>query len=137
MIWLICLILVALFIIINILIDISNNNSYNKEFDWACELSASANREYLGLKESILKKVEKFYGKETSEKLDKGTIVIGMNKNLVKFAYGKPEEIKEEYRNNVKIERWYYSKYVNRLGNTKYKLELLIENNLLEGWKDL
>ncbi len=137
MIWLIAIFIIVVYIGINISVDFGNNKDYNIAFDNACNISAKANKDYLDRKKTILNKVEKFYGKEVVSKLDKGTIYVGMNKALVKFAYGKPEEIREELKYNTRIERWYYNGYTNRLGNRKYRLELFIENNLLEGWKDL
>lgn len=137
MIWLIGISVIVIYIIINVSIDIGKKRDYEKAFDNACNLQAASNREYLSKKQEILSKIESYYGKDMAVKLEKGTITTGMHKALVKFAYGKPEDIREEYKYGNRIERWYYNGYVNRLGNIKYKLELLIENDRLEGWKDL
>lgn len=137
MIWLIAILIVLVYIGINVSIDIGNNKDYNIAFDTASDISLKANKDYLNSKAVILNKIESFYGKDIAYKLEKGTITTGMDKSLVKFAYGKPEDIKEEYKQGTRIQRWYYDGYTNRLGNRKYRLELLIENNRLIGWKDL
>lgn len=129
--------ILILYVLVNVLIDLANNADYNSEFKNASDLANKQFLEVQNIKNGILKKVEGFYSKEIKEKLDKGVITTGMHKTLVRFAYGNPEDIKEEFKYGNKVERWYYNGYVNRLGNIKYKLELLIENNYLQGWKDL
>ena len=129
--------ILILFVFVNVLIDLINNSSYNRKYN---EVSELANNEYLEVqnaKNIILKDIEAFYGKDIKAKLEKGIIVTGMHKTLVRFAYGNPKEVKEEFKYNKKVERWYYNGSTNRLGNVKYKLELFIENNYLQGWKDL
>lgn len=53
------------------------------------------------------------------------------------LSAGKPEDTKIELRNGCTIEKWYYGKFENRLGNIKYEQEVRIKNGHVDGWKDI
>lgn len=86
-----------------------------------------------GLKDSIAK----IYGQEIAEKVHAGTFWIGMPMHLLMVALGKANDIKESIYKGKTTEKWYYGKYQTRLGTYKYKLEIILENDEVVGWKDL
>lgn len=89
------------------------------------------------MKEKLLKDIANIYGENAAEKINQGKIWIGMPVSLLPLAAGKAQDVKESLYKNAKTEKWYYGRYVNRLGNAKYTLEVTIEDNTVAGWRDL
>jgi hypothetical protein len=102
------------------------------EFAW---ISAKGDSEKA--RNEMLSAIADVYGKEKAIKVDEGTIWEGMPSHLLLAARGGPEDTKEGYFKGKRTERWYYDAYATRLGTVKYKLELILENDALVGWKDL
>ncbi|MGA0556038.1 hypothetical protein ACO2Q8_05260 [Larkinella sp. VNQ87] len=99
-----------------------------------CDL---AYKEKEALKKNVFELMLKVYGAEITNKVSQRTIWVGMPVELLFVAKGRPAEMKENIYKNKVVDKWYYGKYTNRLGNTKYELEIIIENDIIVGWKDL
>jgi len=77
------------------------------------------------------------YGDEIGSKISIEEIWIDMTKEMLIDSWGKPEDTKEDIsRNKVKL-RWYYEGRETRQGTTVYKHEVRLENDIVEGWKEL
>jgi len=77
------------------------------------------------------------FGEEDANKILYGDIWIDMTKEMLIESWGSPEDTKEDIsRNKVKL-RWYYGSRETRQGTTAYKHEVRLENDIVEGWKEL
>lgn len=88
-------------------------------------------------KKKLMASITKVYGKEKANKVANGIIWIGMPMHLLLVAVGKANDIKESIYREKRVEKWYYGEYQTRLGTYKYKLEIIVENDEVVGWKDL
>ena len=62
---------------------------------------------------------------------------IDMTKEMMIDSWGKPEDAKEDVSRDKTKLRWYYGGRVTRQATTVYKYEVKLENDLVEGWKEL
>lgn len=97
----------------------------------------TARRNTLVAKEDLIKSIASVYGQTDAERVSNGKIWVGMNSDLLVASWGRAVEIKDNYVRGVRIEKWYYNPYLNRLNNLKFKLEITVEDNQVAGWKDL
>ncbi|PIQ49052.1 MAG: hypothetical protein COW03_07010 [Cytophagales bacterium CG12_big_fil_rev_8_21_14_0_65_40_12] len=88
-------------------------------------------------KRKLIDSIANIYGQEKAQKVNVGTIWIGMPMSLLMVALGKANDIKESVYKGITTEKWYYGEYQTRLGTYKYKLEITLENDEVVGWKDL
>lgn len=88
-------------------------------------------------KNKLIDTIAKIYGREKAEKVNVGTVWIGMPTPLLMVALGKANDIKESIYKGTTTEKWYFGEYQTRLGTYKYKLEITLENDEVVGWKDL
>jgi len=86
---------------------------------------------------NLFQSITDVYGNETADLVDKGNVYIGMPNFLLIIAKGYADNVKESFYKNIRIEKWYYGEYVNRLGNYNYTLEITLENDEVVGWKNL
>lgn len=110
------------------LIDDINTAERNKD---------RAYKEFNNAKKEMISTIDKVYGKISAERVDQGTIWIGMPDILLKVARELPEDIREEFYKGTKIHKYYYDSFTNRLGNKKYKFEITLENSEVVGWRDI
>jgi len=83
------------------------------------------------------KKLIDKYGDEIGSKIASGKIWIDMTKEMLIDSWGKPEDTTEDVSRNKTKLRWYYKGRVTRQATTVYKYEVKLENDLVEGWKEL
>jgi len=77
------------------------------------------------------------YGDASGNKVFNKEIWIDMTKEMLIDSWGKPEDTKEDIsRNKVKL-RWYYGGRATRQATTAYRYEVRLENDIVEGWKEL
>lgn len=88
-------------------------------------------------KKELFQEIAGIYGEESAARVDQGKIWMGMPVILLPLAAGKAQDTRESLYRSVKTEKWYYGRYLNRLGNAKYTLEVTIENGAVAGWRDL
>lgn len=119
------------------IMQISKSDSRKKIIDNAKRDYDLAYEEFFNTKEKLFTMIENMYGPEKSEKVKAGTIWIGMPMHLLMVALGKPDDTKENIYKNKTTEKWYYGEYQTRVGSYKYKLEIILENDQVVGWKDL
>ncbi len=86
---------------------------------------------------NLFHSMEEVYGKEIADIVDKGNLYVGMPNFLLIVAKGYANNVKESFYKNMRIEKWYYGEYVNRLGNYNYELEITLEDDEVVGWKNL
>lgn len=96
-----------------------------------------AEQESKQAKELMLTGITNAYGQDAADKVNGGKIWIGMPVLLLPLAAGKALDIKENLYKDSRTEKWYYGGHINRLGNTKYKLEVIVEDGTVAGWRDL
>lgn len=89
------------------------------------------------IKKKLIDSISKVYGKEKADKVRKGIIWTNMPAHLLKVSMGEGHNIKESIYKGTITQKWYYGRYQTRLGTYKYKLEVVLENNEVVGWKDL
>jgi len=62
---------------------------------------------------------------------------IGMPKKTLEGIWGEPEDEKQNVtKDKIKL-KWYYGGRTTRQGTIVYKCEVRLENDIVEGWKDL
>lgn len=132
----ICLI-IGLYFIINLILQLTKNTSRNKKIEEAKQNMFEANKAKNLAKENLIKEIAKQFDNNVAEKVSKGIIWNGMPDFLLIAAMGKANEIRESFLRGTTTEKWYFGGYRNRLGNVKYNLEVIVENNKVIGWKDL
>jgi len=131
------LFIVVLYLFITSLIQISKIKTRNSRIRIAQKEYSDAQYKESKLRFSLIKTIENLYGTDKAQKVDIGTIWIGMPETLLLIARGKANDIKQTiYHDNVK-EKWLYGAYETRLRTIKHKLEITVENNVVVGWKDL
>jgi hypothetical protein len=107
------------------------------KIDSAKKVFIKAKTETKNAKDELISAITKYYSKVEADKVSNNEIWIGMESDLIVASWGKANEIKDSYVGGKRIEKWYYNPYYNRLNNLKYKFEITIENNHIQGWKDL
>jgi hypothetical protein len=96
-----------------------------------------AEQESKQARQRMLTSITNAYGRDAADKVNGGKIWIGMPVLLLPLAAGKAQDIKENLYKDSRTEKWYYGGHINRLGNTKYKLEVTVEDGTVAGWRDL
>ncbi len=109
-----------------------NRTIENAEFDYL-----AAKTEYDTAYKKLFLNIAEFYGEARAAQVANGTLWPEMPSHLVIVARGEAEDVKTSFFKGKNTERWYYGGFVNRLGTQKYRLELIVENGVLVGWKDL
>lgn len=97
----------------------------------------NAIQETLVSKKELLNNILEIFGQNDVDRVNENKIYIGMNDKLLLASWGRPSEIKDSVIRGKLIEKYYYRPYINRLGNTKYKFEITLEEYIITGWKDL
>jgi hypothetical protein len=85
-------------------------------------------------KETLTEEVIKLFEDEVSKKVIGGTIWEGMPAFLLLISLGKPKRIKDILIDNKIQNKWIYGAYNNIKENTKYWLEIFIENEEIINW---
>jgi hypothetical protein len=116
-----------------------NEADSNREYKISIATTAysEAKKETETAKQDLIKFIAGIYGQADADRVSTGKIWIGMNSDLLIASWGRAGDINDSYVRGVRIEKWYYNPYYNRLNNLKYKFEITVENNEIKGWKDL
>ena len=69
--------------------------------------------------------------------MNNGDIWIDMTKEMLIESWGNPEDEKEDVSREKTKLKWYYASRTTRQGTTAYKHEVHLENDIVEGWKEL
>jgi hypothetical protein len=91
----------------------------------------------INLELDLYELVEKYYGIERAEQLKNKDIWYRMPIELLRMAKGHEDTNKKEVNGRSIIERLYFGKFINRLGNEKYSLEVKVKDGIVIGWKEL
>ena len=83
------------------------------------------------------KKLIEKYGEEFGSLIASKQIGIGMTKEMLLEALGKAADIKETVSKNSIKEKHYYFPRETRQKTTVYKLQVNIEDGLIDSWRDL
>lgn len=128
---------IILYLIIAGIMQYQAESERNQKIEFAEKKYKIAINDTKNSKKQMLKIITDISGEYDAKRVDEGTIWIGMDFELLLASWGKAFDIKENYSNGYKIEKWYFAPYYNRLNNLKFKLEVTLENNKVTGWKDL
>ena len=60
-----------------------------------------------------------------------------MTKDMLIESWGNPEEKKENISREKTKLKWYFGSRTTQQGTTVYKHEVRLENDIVEGWKEL
>lgn len=84
-------------------------------------------------KKSKQKELSLLYGDEFGRMIVNKKIGIGMNSEMLKKSWGRPDKVdgKVIRKNSIK-EYYHYGKYKNKRGNTSYKYRLTMLNDTLD-----
>ncbi len=96
-----------------------------------------ANDELAEIKAEVIAEISTVYNQELAEDVSKNKIWIGMPRNLLLLAKGVPDEVKNSSYKDTAIQKCYYGVYRTLLNNTRYKLEVTLENDEVVSWTDL
>lgn len=127
----------TIYLIYIVVMQMTKSDSRNHAIKLAQQDYDNAKNEKLHTKKKLIDSIAKVYGTEKAEKVNAGTIWMGMQMHLLMVALGKANDIKESIYKGTTTEKWYYGEYQTRLGTYKYKLEITLENDEVVGWKDL
>lgn len=125
------------YLIYIIAMQISKSDSRNAAISSAQQDYDNAKNDQRSTQRQLIDSIAKIYGQEKADKVNEGTIWMGMPMHLLMVARGKANDIKESIYKGTTTEKWYYGEYQTRLGTYKYKLEIILENDEIVGWKDL
>lgn len=89
------------------------------------------------LQTDLYQAVQAAYGEAVADKVRNAIVWVGMPEHLLYAALGKPGKVVDNLVRGVRKQKWLYGGEENRLGNMKYKHEILIQNGLVVGWKEL
>lgn len=131
------LLICSLYLIYIVLMQITKSKSRNLSIKLAQQEYNKAMDNQLSTKYKLIGSIANVYGNDKAEKVKIGTIWMGMPMHLLMVARGKANDIKESIYKGKTTEKWYYGEYQTRLGTYKYKLEIILENDEVVGWKDL
>ena len=88
-------------------------------------------------KNEMYNQIDHFFGREILQNVQEQKIWQGMQDYLLIASLGNPEDRKESvYKDKIYDDYFYYGQH-NRLGNIKYSLQVILENKVVVGWKDL
>ncbi len=137
MIWII-IFLTALMILLWTLFQNSyQRRKHNKELDLAHSDVKRCESRMTKAAKPVLEKIMSQYGEQYASNIANRKISERMPTELMILSWGKPGDIKTKVYKGKSSESWFYDGYINRLGNTKYRTEVFVENNKIVGWKDL
>lgn len=89
------------------------------------------------LRNTILNQIAQTYGYETAEKVNLKNIWVGMNNTLLLASWGKADYITQGlYKQNI-CEQWYYKQINNKSNSFVNKIEIVLVNNIIVGWKEI
>ena len=100
------------------------------------ELAAQEKRDAKHRAQRKKKLIEK-YGEEFGSLIASQQIEIGMTKEMLLEAWGEAADIKETVSKNSIKEKYYYFPRETRQKTTVYKVQVNIEDGLIDGWRDL
>ena len=129
--------IILIYFVYHLIVHILETKNRNNQIEIAQNYMLKANREFNSAKDDLISEIAKQYNSEYAERVSKGTIWIGMPDTLLLVAMGKAGEIKESFFKDKVTEKWYYDGYRTRLNTYKYRLEVIVENYTVAGWKDL
>jgi hypothetical protein len=109
----------------------------NEKINFAKEKYQKAQNDYIETTGILFKEISEGFGSDIADKVAKGTIWIGMPIYLLVIAKGIRLNEYTSLIQGIRVEKWYYEKYRNRLGNIKYGLEITLIDNKVTGWKYL
>ncbi len=125
---------IALFILINLTYRLIKIIQKQKKVDEIYnELTKAIHNKNLA-KETLTEEVIKLFENEVSKKVIGGTIWEGMPAFLLLISLGKPKRIEDILIDNKIQNKWIYGAYNNIKENTKYWLEIFIENEEIINW---
>jgi uncharacterized protein YpmB len=127
----------SIYLVYIIAMQISKSESRKSATKVAQQEYDLAKSDQIATKNKLIDSIAKIYGREKADKVNVGTIWIGMPMHLLMVALGKANDLKESIYKGTTTEKWYYGEYQTRLGTYKYKLEITLENDEVVGWKDL
>lgn len=128
---------VTIYLLYNIYMHSETNDKYKSELESSQIIYDEAVIQTIKARNTLLDSIENYAGKEIREKIEDKKIWIGMEVELLAASWGKAADVKESYTRGVKIQKFYYNPYYNRLHNVKYEIEVTLENDIVIGWKDL
>lgn len=131
------LLVCIVYLTINTLLQITKSKQRNASIEKAQREYDIALNEQTLTKRKLFDSISNVYGQEKADRVNDGTIWVGMPMYLLMVAVGRAKDIKESITKGKKIEKWYYGEYQTRVGTYKYKLEVTLENDVVAGWKDL
>jgi hypothetical protein len=137
MIWIIIFTAGVMILIISGIQNRTLNKKYDNDLNTAFDNLRYAQERMEKVSKPIYDSILNLYGKDFVDKISKGVITTDMPKELLILSWGKPGDIKNSFYKGNKSEQWFYEMYINRLGNTKYKTEVILENDKITGWKDI
>ena len=118
----------SLYLIYITAMQISKSTSRKEAIEQAQQEYNFAENDLISTKKKIIDSIAKIYGQEKAEKVNAGSIWVGMPFYLLMVAIGKANDKKESIYKGTTIEKWYYGQYQTRLGTYKYKLEITLFN---------
>lgn len=74
---------------------------------------------------------ERFGSKEVAIKILRGQVWQGMNMEMLRESWGKPDEIDRNVFKSKTKETWKYG----RIGKNRYKRRVMLENEIVVGWR--
>ena len=125
------------FIGYNFWLQLTKSDERNDAISTAISEYEAAEQNAQTAKSNAIAQIAKAYGQDTAQKVIDGEIWMDMPMHLLLMCRVKPNDIKKSIYKDTVTEKWYYGEYVNRLGNYRYTLELILENDYLVGFRDL
>jgi hypothetical protein len=113
----------------------SEERNDNIAFAW--DFYNDAKQDCAKTKKQLIAEIAYAFGNDIADKVDKGIIYIGMPSYLLAIAKGIRLDEQTIVTQNVRIEKWYYERYKNRLGNIKYGLEVTLIDDKISSWRNL
>jgi len=90
-----------------------------------------------GAQQRLLHVITGLYGEEVAQQVSERDMWIGMPTDLLRASWGEAEDIENYYVRGAWSQKWYYGAHTSKLNTVKYKYEVLIEDDVVAGWKDL
>lgn len=137
MIWLYIIVGVIIYILITLMLHIRAKQKFQNEIDVANQKLYEAETNFDNKLNPILELIYHQYGENYVHKIKERIISVGMPSEILQMSWGKPFDVKKSHYKGLTTEKWYYEPYINRLKNVQFDVEVLLENNIVVGWKDL
>ncbi|TAE79426.1 MAG: hypothetical protein EAY81_11280 [Bacteroidetes bacterium] len=86
-------------------------------------------------KEKIIESIIAVYGYESGKKVRNGEVWVGMPMHLLLLAKGKANSIKQSVDTNAITQTWVYNSGDDSRKGAKADIEVVIQNNQVQSWK--